>query len=185
MHGWTEQFQANAANLAKAGIGIGVTAWAVRRQLEVDKPIDRRSQVLRWTSICICWAVASWPARSPVSILVLRIVSACLGFALYWWPPFVLRAARQLWKRDFVHVETVLCRWDPIGVSADIGGAYQEYAPVVLDELEKGSDAMRLNARLKAIREEWAKGADLFSDHEVAAELVAWWKSRKAQNAVA
>lgn len=84
---------------------------------------------------------------------------------------------------DLVHVQSVLRRWDPIGViTEDEFGApddeYDSYAPGIVSLLSGGADVVRVADRLAELRRtSMGLPPDQDSDRRIAQELVSWWRS--------
>ncbi len=84
------------------------------------------------------------------------------------------------------HVEEVLQRWDPIGVTPGEfapSDEYDSYAPHIVSLLSAGASATELSAHLEQIRTVTiGLPADRSRDTKCAEELVGWWKQREERS---
>ena len=87
---------------------------------------------------------------------------------------------------DLNHVETVLQKWDPIGVIETLKedglppNEYDSYAPPILSMLAKGADVEKIAAHLGRIQtvDMGLGGPWPEKDNQIAEELTSWWQSK-------
>ncbi len=187
MSTWIAHFQANLAVVAKLGTTFWVTAWAIRKSLEADRPLDNRTKLTRIAIILCCWTLAALPLSPGAVSGIVRGLFALVGCAVLWWPNLALRVSTRIWKADFGHVYGVLQRWDPLGLADAEAGqvAYQPFVAEMLDGLERGTSVPELASLLGRFRSEWSSNASQDDDYRVAEGLARWWQSKVSRHAAA
>lgn len=90
-----ESFAGTFATLLSASLGIWFVVWAVRGNLDIDRPLSASAWYLRIVVVIMCYSLAAVPSIRPGSRIVVRqTLSAAVGLAFLCWPNFAYYLAR-------------------------------------------------------------------------------------------
>jgi|1185.fasta_scaffold91349_2 hypothetical protein len=96
-------FATTFATLLTASLSIWFIAWAIRRNLEVDKPLDTSAKYVRFIVVIASYGIAAMPYVRPGSKLaVFQVLMAAVGLAFLCWPNFAYYLT-QPFRRDHGH----------------------------------------------------------------------------------
>ena len=86
-----------ARGIIEYALGIWFAAWAFRRRYELDYPLDRGMQTLRWAVIFVAFALALVPGPNAKWV---RFCSGFTAIAFLSWPNFAYHIARLIRGND-------------------------------------------------------------------------------------
>ncbi len=89
------EMESHVSILMTGAVSVWFFFWPLRRKYELDYPLDRSAQVVRWLVVGVFFLLAL--NRRP-DFTIVRIVAAVVSTAFLAWPNFAYRLT-QLFRR--------------------------------------------------------------------------------------
>ena|SRR5215472_1305422 len=95
-----ESFATTFGALFTASLSIWFAAWAIRRNLEADKPLDEPAKFMRLIVVVACYGFAAVPSiRSGTVLAWLQVTALVTGLGFLCWPNFA-HYITHLFRKD-------------------------------------------------------------------------------------